>query len=80
MGRTKKLTISLPDDLIEMADRIADEKKISRSRVISQCLTEVQDKRKAELLKEGYLAMADENKEIAKMALRAQSDIIPDWK
>ena len=80
MGRTAKLTISLPEDLVELADKIAGEKKISRSQVISQCLKEVQENRKAELLKEGYLAMAEEHKKFAEMVLSAQREILPEWK
>ncbi len=80
MGRTTKLTISLSKDLVQLADKIASEKKISRSQVISECLNEIAKKRKDELLKEGYLAMAEEHKKLAEMVLPAQREILPEWK
>jgi len=40
MAETAKITISLPKELISLADKLAEEKKISRSRVVSECLSE----------------------------------------
>ena len=42
--RAEKLTISLPSNLIQVADEIAHEKKISRSKVVSSCLQELAEK------------------------------------
>jgi metal-responsive CopG/Arc/MetJ family transcriptional regulator len=62
MGRTSKLTVSVPEELISFADEIAREKKISRSKVIALFLQELAEKRRDEEMAEGYLAMAKENK------------------
>jgi metal-responsive CopG/Arc/MetJ family transcriptional regulator len=34
----ERLTISLPRDLVALTDKIAHEKKISRSKVVAACL------------------------------------------
>lgn len=69
MGQTAKLTISLPKKLISFADEIASERKISRSRVVAQCLEEFAQKRKIKLMEEGYREMAEENRLLAEQFL-----------
>jgi metal-responsive CopG/Arc/MetJ family transcriptional regulator len=80
MGRTAKLTLSLPKELISVADRIAKEKKVSRSKVISACLQELADKRKAAEMAEGYLNLAKEQKKLADMASNIEQEILPEWR
>ncbi len=75
-----KLTISLPKSLISFADEVASEENISRSKVVSNCLRELTQKRKMELMEEGYEAMAKENREFAKMAFELQRKVVPEWK
>lgn len=69
MGKTAKLTISLPKNLISFADEIAHERKISRSKVVSQCLEEFAQKRTIKLMEEGYREMAEENRLLAEQFL-----------
>jgi metal-responsive CopG/Arc/MetJ family transcriptional regulator len=80
MGKTAKLTISLPQELILLADKIAREKKISRSKVVSACLQELAEKQKAAEMAEGYQAMAKEQKQFANMASKIASEVWPEWK
>ncbi len=80
MGQTAKMTISLPRELIAFADEIARKKRISRSKVVSECLRELYEKRLYEELKEGYLAMADEHKQFAEMAIKIAHEVVPEWK
>jgi metal-responsive CopG/Arc/MetJ family transcriptional regulator len=80
MAKTTKLTISLANELVEMADKIAFEEKVSRSHVISRCLSESYQKRKDALLREGYLAMASEHKKTTEASLEVQSEILQEWK
>ena len=80
MGRTEKLTITLPKELISVADRIAKEKKISRSKVISACLQDLAAKQKAAELAEGYMNMAKEQKEFAYRASKIAPEVLPEWK
>ena len=59
-----KLTVSVPAELVKLADKVAKEKKISRSKVVSSCLQELAKQRFQAELEEGYRAMAaDEQRE-----------------
>ena len=59
-----KVTVSVPKDLVKMADKVAKERKTSRSKVVSSCLQELAKKRFEAELEEGYRAMAaDEQRE-----------------
>ena len=80
MGRTAKLTISLPEELVAFADKIAREKKISRSKVFSSCLRELVEKHRVAEMAEGYKAMAKEQKRFAIMASKIEHEVIPEWK
>ena len=53
-----KLTVSVPADLVKMADKVARERKTSRSKVVSSCLQELAKQRFEAELEEGYRAMA----------------------
>ena len=79
MGRTAKLTISLPEELIFFADEIAREKKISRSQVLSSCLQDLAEKHRTAEMAEGYKAMAREQKQFAAMASKIEHEVIPEW-
>ncbi len=80
MSRTAKLTVSLPIELISLADQIAKEKKISRSKVVSDCLQDLAEKKRAEEMAEGYRAMAKGQKRFAAMAARIEHEVLPEWK
>ncbi len=73
--RVVKLTISLPKSLVSLADEVASEENISRSRVVSNCLSEFAQKRKMQLMEEGYKVMAKENSDFAKLAFGLQSEV-----
>ncbi|MBN1191485.1 MAG: hypothetical protein JXA46_17145 [Dehalococcoidales bacterium] len=72
-------TISLPKDLILVADRIAKEKKISRSKVISACLQDLAEKQKAAEMVEGYMAVSGEQKDFAATASGITAEVLPEW-
>ena len=74
-----KLTVSVPAELVKMADKIAREKKISRSKVVSSCLQELAKQRFQADLEEGYKAMAKEEKQLARETFEVQSEIVPEW-
>ena len=80
MGKTAKLTISLPEELVSFADEIAREKKISRSKVLSLCLRELAEKHRLAEMAEGYVAIAKEQKQFAAMALEIEHEVITEWK
>ena len=74
-----KLTISLPKDLIALTDKIAEERKVSRSKVVSSCLQELAVKRLRAEMEEGYKAMANEQRQFAKMSFELQRSVVPEW-
>jgi metal-responsive CopG/Arc/MetJ family transcriptional regulator len=79
MGRTIKLTISLPEELILFTDEFAKKKRISRSKVISLWLKELAEKQKTTEMEEGYKFIAKEQKQFTAMASGTELEVIPDW-
>lgn len=79
MGRTVKITISLPEDLIIFTDKYAKKKKISRSKAISLCLKEVAEKQRITEMTEGYKFIVEEQKQFTVMASGSELEVIPDW-
>ena len=77
---TEKLTISIPRKLVEIADEIAREKKISRSKVVSACLQELAEKRLQEKMVAGYKKMAREHLIFAEKTLPLTRETLPEWK
>lgn len=78
-SQVAKLTISLPKSLIAFADEVASERKISRSKVVSSCLQEFAERRKLAAMEEGYKAMANEQRQFAKMSFELQHRSVPEW-
>ncbi len=80
MSGLAKLTVSVPKDLIELADKVAKEKKISRSKVVAHCLEELARNREADEMAKGYKAMAGENSAFAKTTAHVVHEVAPEWK
>jgi metal-responsive CopG/Arc/MetJ family transcriptional regulator len=80
MGRTARLTISLPEELISFADEVAKKKKTSRSKVISACLKVTAENYRVAEMVEGYQAMTEEQKELAALAAEIEHEVLPEWK
>jgi len=78
-SQVAKLTISLPKDLIALTDEIAEERNISRSKVVSSCLQELAAKRLRAEMEEGYKAMANEQRQFAKLSFELQRRVVPKW-
>lgn len=74
--RVEKLTISLPCDLIQFTDTIAKEKKISRSKVVSEYLREMANKRLEAEMIEGYKATARGNLKFAEDSIHLANEIL----
>jgi metal-responsive CopG/Arc/MetJ family transcriptional regulator len=79
MGRTAKLTISLPEELVAFADEIARKRKTSRSKVISACLRQAAEGNRVAEMAEGYRAMAGEQNNFAAIASEIEHEVIPEW-
>ena len=78
--QTEKITISVPRNLLVLADEIAKERKTSRSRVVSSCLKEMAERYQQERMAEGYQKMAREHREFARKSRPLVKEILHEWK
>lgn len=78
--RAEKLTISLPRDLLKIADEIAAEKKISRSKLVHLCVQEMADRRLQQKMEEGYKALAKDNLRFADQGINTAYEVLSDGK
>jgi metal-responsive CopG/Arc/MetJ family transcriptional regulator len=68
----------VPSELVKMADKVAKERKTSRSKVVASCLEELAKQRLEAEMEEGYRAMAsDEQRE--KEALEWAKNTLEDF-
>jgi len=74
--QTEKLTISIPRNLLLITDKIAKERKLSRSKVVSSCLQDMAEKYLQERMAEGYGKMAEEHLKFAKRSLPLVNEIL----
>lgn len=74
----RKVTISLPSNLLEYADHAAKEANVSRSQIISDALTEVKVRADETLAAEGYKFYALEAKEFAAASASTVAEVIDD--
>jgi predicted transcriptional regulator len=72
--RMRKITISLPEELVEYADNRAQELNASRSQVIGMALSAVMTREEEKLAAEGYRFYAQEAGEFADAASRAMAE------
>ena len=78
-SEVRKVTISLPGDLLAYADRRASRMRVSRSQVIGQALAEAQDAEQLRLAAEGYTFYAGEAGEFAEASATAVAEAFPCW-
>lgn len=71
-----KITISLRQDLVDLADRLARERSTSRSGVIAQLLEREARALTEALMEEGYRELAKENRRLAEEAFPLASDLL----
>ena len=74
-----RLSATVPKHIVDEADKIADASKISRSQLISECLTEMIQGRKKILLAEGYRTMSKQHEEFALLTKDAAKEVLPNW-
>ena len=74
--RAAKITISLPEDVLEWVDCLAREQDSNRSAVIAKLLKKDEQERTRELMAEGYKAMGEENLRDAEESLGLTSEVI----
>jgi metal-responsive CopG/Arc/MetJ family transcriptional regulator len=76
VSTTRKITVSLPQELVEFADTVATRMRISRSRVIAEALAAKREHEEAKLAAEGYRFYAQEASEFAAASLQAVSEVL----
>ncbi|MBK6433903.1 hypothetical protein [Candidatus Amarolinea dominans] len=69
----RKITISLPGNLLDYADHRARQARLSRSQVISEALTAAQAQEQTRLAAEGYRFYAGEASEFAEVSAGAEA-------
>ena len=74
-----RLSATVPRHVIDETDKIATAKKVSRSQLISECLTEMIQRRKEILLADGYRAMAKQHEEFVLLTQDAAKEVLPNW-
>ena len=72
----RKITISLPENLVEFADREAARLSISRSRVIAQALSDIRAEEEDRLAAEGYRFYAQEASQFAEASAAAIAEAL----
>ena len=73
----RKVTVTLPDELVVYADSQAERSGTSRSQVISQALTYLMAAEEERLAAEGYAFYAAEAEEFASSAAAATAEAWP---
>jgi len=71
-----KVTISVPHDLVAVADEVAYEKKVSRSKVIASCLQDLAAERLHKKMAEGYKALAKGNLRFAEQTIDLANEVL----
>ena len=74
----RKITISLPGELVEFADRQARQDKSSRSHIIRLALAEAKAREEERLAAEGYRFYAASATEFAAASASAYAEVIAD--
>lgn len=75
---TKKVTISMPQELLVFADRMADALGLTRSGFIAEVLEKVRKKELERLSAEGYRFYSSESSEFAAASEAAVAEAIDD--
>jgi len=72
----RKITISLPDSLVDFADQEAARLNVSRSRLIARVLSEARAEEEEQLAIEGYRFYAEEASEFAEASAAAVAEAL----
>ncbi len=75
---SRKVTLSLPEDLVAFADAKAGERGTTRSHLIGVLLAELRTREEDLLAKEGYRFYAQEAAEFAEMSSIAAAEALDD--
>ena len=73
---TRKITISLPSELVELAEEQAVRLKSTRSQVIAKTLARAKASQEEDVAAEGYRYYAEESREFANASTGAVAEAI----
>lgn len=80
MAQTKRIMISLPDQLLREIDAVVERDSLNRSEFIRQAMLEyLAERRRMDLrrkMREGYLRMAQLNRELAEESFAAGQEAL----
>ncbi len=76
MPKVAKVTISLPDELAKFLDECAKRWTTNRSGAVQRLIQRQKEEEIAELMAEGYQAMAEENRCEAQESFPAQAEVV----
>jgi metal-responsive CopG/Arc/MetJ family transcriptional regulator len=79
VSETVRVIANVPKDVARQADEIAKRRKLSRSKLITECLQRLVEERQNELMAEGYEAVAAKHREFAKLATNTYEEVVPEW-
>lgn len=74
--KVAKVTISLSEELLKLADRLARERSTSRSGVVVELLLKEEEEGIQALMEEGYREMAEENRSLAEEAFPLTNEML----
>jgi metal-responsive CopG/Arc/MetJ family transcriptional regulator len=69
----------VPQNIVEETDKIAVQRKSSRSKLVAESLKEMIEKRKKQQLVEGYRVLAAQHQALAAGSVSAVKEVRPDW-
>ena len=75
MQKASKITISLPPSLLDVADRLAQERSTTRSGVIAELLKKEEKAEIEALMVQGYQEWGEENRREAEQSLVLTGDV-----
>ena len=78
-GKPGHISISIKQELIDVADEVAKEMNTSRSKVISRCLEELARHRREQAMVNYYKAMDAERAQFLDQTQATISDIFTSW-
>ena len=74
-SKAVRVTISLPKPLLDLANRLARERSVSRSEVFADLLKKGESEELESLMAEGYRDLADENRREVEEAIHLSSEV-----
>ena len=75
---TRKVTLSLPEELVAFADSKATQQGMTRSHLISDLLAELHQREQDAFASEGYRFYANESEDFAEASSEAVAEAIAD--